>query len=188
MERELSQSLVRQEKSTANWYPTVGLDSESLDRLFRLNGWPPTDLDYGMEFNLNSIAVAIPAELRTHRHLAEAKASILDADQAADLLGTSRRVIEGIAKRSLLGRKVGREWRFNLNSLLEWLAGSRSSAPRYSKPHRPKDEIDLPIPATADWSDRKANLQQSLAKAGPMGYTDDLGKVPERSSRKGGRR
>ena len=189
MERDLFQPPVPQKKSTANWYPTLGLDSESLDRFFRLEGWPPTDPCYGMEFNLSPVAVPIPAEQRVHRKLVDARASVLDADQAADLLGTSRRVIEGIAKRGRLGRKVGRSWRFSINGILSWLTGSQyPNAPQ--KP-RATDQGATRSKAPVehwDWSDKKQNLSKGLKMSEDVGYSDGQGKVPDCSSRKGGSR
>ena len=189
MERNLFRPPLRLEKLTAAFYPTLGLDSEALEQLFRLNGWPPTDLDYGMEFNWNPIAVTVPVEQSVHRRLVEARASVLDADQAADLLGTSRRVIEGIAKQGRFGRKVGRDWRFSINGILSWLTGSQyqNASTGSRSPNQKSTKQTKPVESW-DWSDKERNLSKGLNMSADVGYSDGQGKVPDCSSRKGGSR
>jgi excisionase family DNA binding protein len=57
---------------------------------------------------------------------------VLDVDEAAALLGVSPWTIRDQARLSRLpARKVGREWRFSRQGLLDWLrAGDAGSRPQ----------------------------------------------------------
>ena len=47
---------------------------------------------------------------------------VLDADQAAEVLGISRTLLLRLAREEKLpGKKLGKEWRFRLSTLLRWL-------------------------------------------------------------------
>ena len=50
---------------------------------------------------------------------------VLDVDGAAEVLGVSRWTVLKMARaKKLPGKKVGKEWRFRLSTLLKWLGES----------------------------------------------------------------
>lgn len=54
---------------------------------------------------------------------------VLNADEAAELLGVSAWTIRDQARIGRLpGRKVGKEWRFSRQALLDWLRGGEPAA------------------------------------------------------------
>ena len=55
---------------------------------------------------------------------------VLDADQAAEVLGISRTLLLRLAREEKLpGKKLGKEWRFRLSTLLRWLGETEQPIP-----------------------------------------------------------
>ena len=55
---------------------------------------------------------------------------VLDADQAAEVLGISRTLLLRLAREGKLpGKKLGKEWRFRLSALLRWLGDTEQPVP-----------------------------------------------------------
>lgn len=52
---------------------------------------------------------------------------ILNIDQAAELLGVSVKTFNKVLhSENLPGRKIGREWKFSRQALIDWVGGGRS--------------------------------------------------------------
>jgi excisionase family DNA binding protein len=70
---------------------------------------------------------------------AVASADVLTLDEAAELLRVEPRTIRELAVRGELpGRKLGREWRFARQALLEWLGASEPRADHAASGTRPR--------------------------------------------------
>jgi excisionase family DNA binding protein len=57
------------------------------------------------------------------------KREVLDVEGAAELLGMSEEAVRRLCRQGRIpARKVGREWRFNREKLLRWVAGEDEEA------------------------------------------------------------
>lgn len=55
-------------------------------------------------------------------------AEILNVDEAAALLGVSAKTfIKVLRSEDIPARKIGREWKFSRQALIDWVGGGRSS-------------------------------------------------------------
>jgi len=84
---------------------------------------------------------------------------IFTTDEAAEFLKTTRRTIEEMARRGdLPAVKVGKEWRFHLEALADWVRAGRlvRSAPKKQKQPKPPINQSPPSLRPVDWSQRKA--------------------------------
>jgi excisionase family DNA binding protein len=82
---------------------------------------------------------------------------ILDIEGAAELLGISEKTFNKVLhSQDMPGRKIGREWKFSRQALIDWVAAGRSRD-FYNKEDESDDEVVTPVkPPTRERTRRTA--------------------------------
>ena len=81
---------------------------------------------------------------------------ILDIEGAAELLGISEKTFNKVLhSQDMPGRKIGREWKFSRQALIDWV-GSGRSRDFYNKEDEVDDEVTPPKPQTRERTRRTA--------------------------------
>ena len=69
---------------------------------------------------------------------------VLDASRAAQVLGISRALLLRLARKGEVpGRKLGKEWRFRLSTLLGWLGKVEPPPPDWLRPLIEKGKVEI---------------------------------------------
>jgi excisionase family DNA binding protein len=89
---------------------------------------------------------------------------ILDIEQAAELLGISvKTFIKVLHSEDMPGRKIGREWKFSRQALIDWVARGRSRDFYDRQDEETDDEVTPARPPTRERARRTAgwNIEYS---------------------------
>jgi excisionase family DNA binding protein len=80
----------------------------------------------------------------------ETQRDVLTIEQAAELLGVSVKTFNKVLhSESIPGRKIGREWKFSRQALIDWIGAGRSDD-FYREPREIKPEANGRTPPTPD--------------------------------------